>query len=156
MLHCWAARAHAVLGDRHAFDRSVGHSQDAYHQSHPGDWPTWLYWMVEPTAMAEIGRGYALTGDHHHAIGLLQHGALVAHESPRDQILYLTYQAQAHLAAGDIDQAAHAGHDALRLVADDLDSARTFGHLTDLAESLSTHDTRTAHEFVDRYRTLSA
>lgn len=151
MLHAWAARAHAARRDRQAFGRSVAEAGRLFEASEPGHTPGWLYWFPHPETMAETGRGFLLVGDPERAVAMLGDGAGVADETPRDQVLYATYQAEALIALDDIDGAAEHGQRALRL-AGGVESPRAVGHLACVAESMVGHTAvPAARAFLDAY-----
>jgi hypothetical protein len=151
ILHAREARAHAKLGDDKACTPALDAAFAALTTS--ADEPHWTYW-VNPTEIHMLAGSCALDlGEPRRAL----HHFSTAHASydtetyPAGAAIYLARTAQAHLALGDLDAAAHHATQALRCHTT-IDSARGDTTLTTLRDDLAPHATHPAiHDFLDRF-----
>ncbi|HEY8526754.1 MAG TPA: helix-turn-helix transcriptional regulator [Acidimicrobiales bacterium] len=109
------AWAHARAGDRVETDRALGRVEDAY-ASPSGDGPEWAYWLDELEIDVMAGRCWTELGVAERARPLLER-ALAGYDDQRSReaALYLSWLAEAHLLAGDVDEAARTAQRVLAL-----------------------------------------
>jgi transcriptional regulator with XRE-family HTH domain len=142
LLYERAAWAHAVAGNGaaadEALDRALGALADGRRVASEPDWAGWVD-RTELEIMA--GRCWSTLGDHARAVPALTH-ALGRYDDThaRDKALYLTWLADAHLDAGEVEQAATVTGRALALCAD-VSSVRPQGRITDTIQRLRPHRT---------------
>jgi tetratricopeptide (TPR) repeat protein len=120
LLYERAAWAHAVAGEATAVDKALNRAREALAgERHPHDGPDWAQWVDQTELEIMAGRCWSTLGDHARAIPALER-ALGRYDDThaRDKALYLTWLADAHIDADDIDQAATVTSRALVLSAD--------------------------------------
>ncbi|MDQ1678479.1 MAG: hypothetical protein QOC93_3623 [Actinomycetota bacterium] len=101
------AWAHARLGDVRATEQALGAADDAFAAAEPGDGPSWAYWLTRAEVDVMAGRCLTELRRPRRAIALLvpvTGGYDTTHA--RELALYLSWLAEAHVHAGEIDQAA--------------------------------------------------
>lgn len=102
-----AAWAHARVRARRATERALGRVEEAFAQRTPSDDPPWTYWLTAGEIDVMAGRCYVELGLPDRAIPILaQAVAAYDEERPREAALYLSWLAEAHVQAGDVEQAA--------------------------------------------------
>lgn len=109
----WAC---AKLGDRRGAERTLRTVEELHARERSADEPEWVYWLDETEVTVMAGRCFVELGDPERAIPLLA-GALASYDlqHSREAALYISWLAEAHLAAGDVDEAARLAGRALGL-----------------------------------------
>lgn len=131
--------AHAKIGDRRGAERALSAVDTAYDTRNPDDDPEWTYWLDPDEIAVMRGRCYVELGDPDRAIPLLS-DVLDGYDDhrARESALYLSWLAEAHIMAGNIDHAATlAGHVADLTGASA--SARSDARVALLADRLAPH-----------------
>ena len=102
------AWAHARAGETRHTERALALVETEYDQRRPADDPSWVYWLDPDEITVMAGRCYVELGHPDRAIPLLS-GVLERYDErqARESALYTSWLAEAHLQAGDVDQAAH-------------------------------------------------
>jgi transcriptional regulator with XRE-family HTH domain len=118
LLYERAAWAHAVAGDADAANEALHRAREAL-AGEPPSGTDWAVWVDHTELEIMSGRCWSTLGDHARAVPALQR-ALDRYDDThaRDKALYLTWLADAHLDAGEIEQAATVTGRALALCAD--------------------------------------
>ncbi|RLU81105.1 transcriptional regulator [Streptomyces griseocarneus] len=146
MLHARAARAHAKAGDQRASRFAEGAAFEAYHDAGPlQDEPACMYWVTlaefhnwaASNALDLADPARALT--HHKALAALRGSGPDAHAYPRSTALHLARKADAQLANGDVDAAAHTAGKAVQAISG-VGSVRGSDALGDLRHKFSRYD----------------
>jgi hypothetical protein len=144
MLDCWAARAHAVLGETTTAARLLNRADDLWLQRHPGDDPGWVYWMPQPSLTAEAGTALLDIGDLPAAQRCLSAGlATLDAGAVRDRSLYLVRVAQAQLRSGHLDAAAATTRQVIEAAAA-VNSMRVYTRIGDMLDEFPTGEPVTA------------
>jgi ATP/maltotriose-dependent transcriptional regulator MalT len=101
------AWAHARAGETRHAERALALVETEYDQRRPDDDPSWVYWLDSDETTVMAGRCYVELGQPDRAIPLLS-GVLERYDErqARESALYTSWLTEAHLQAGDIDQAA--------------------------------------------------
>jgi transcriptional regulator with XRE-family HTH domain len=101
------AWTHARVGDRRSTERALAAVERNFEQRRPADDPEWVYWLTEDEVTVMAGRCFVELGLPATAIPLLT-DALARYDErmTREVALYTSWLAEAHLAAGEVDQAA--------------------------------------------------
>lgn len=115
LLHATQARAHSLLGDAIATRTAVMTAERHREQARPGEEPAWLAFYSDAGFAADLGRCLRDAGEVKEAVRLTRQ-ALDGYEPwrVRNRCFAQIDLTAAHLAAGDLEQAASAGRDALR------------------------------------------
>ncbi|MBV9026466.1 MAG: transcriptional regulator [Streptomycetaceae bacterium] len=148
-------RARAHLGDTRCwadFDRAETLLAQANGHQDP-DWSTWFDQAEILGARASSHRDMHQPGPAETVFA--QAHALFAPSAVRTHALYLSREADAQYAQGQIEQACATAHHALDLT-ETISSRRTKAPLLDLAGKLAAHPAPDARDFSDRARTLLA
>jgi transcriptional regulator with XRE-family HTH domain len=149
------AWAHARAGERPQTERTLAAVEDAYADRKPDEDPAWTYWLTPEEVDVMAGRCYVELRLPHRARPLLER-ALPSYggDRPREAALYTSWLAEAHLQAGDVDQAADLARRVLDLAALTA-SVRTDDRARHLRRLLHRHrGTASVADFEDRYRAL--
>lgn len=150
-------RARAHLRDARCwadFDRAealLAQDDERHHQN-----PDWVYWFDQAEiwgARASSHRDMDQPGPAEAAFA--QAHALFDPTVVRTHALYLTRQADAQFAQGQVEQACATANDALDLT-ESISSHRTISPLLDLAKRLHAYAVPAAQDFCDRARTVLA
>jgi transcriptional regulator with XRE-family HTH domain len=133
------AWAYARLGDPRAAEAALAQVDDVFADSNPADDPVWAYWLNRDEIEVMAGRCLTQFRRATRAIDLLTRAVGRYDEShARELALYLTWLAEAHVYAGDVEEAAtQAGH-ALGL-AEGVASERAFARLVHVRRLLAPH-----------------
>lgn len=140
LLYERAAWAHAVAGEAAAADAALERAQGALADGgRMASEPDWAGWVDRTELEIMSGRCWSTLGDHVRAVPALTH-ALGNYDDThaRDKALYLTWLADAHLDAGEVEQAAAVTGRALALCAD-VSSVRPQRRITDTLQRLRPH-----------------
>jgi tetratricopeptide (TPR) repeat protein len=119
LLYERAAWAHAVAGNVRDTDEALNRAREALAgERYPVGGPDWAQWVDRTELEIMAGRCWSTLGDYTRAIPTLE-GALDRYDNihARDKALYLTWLAEAHIDAHEIDQAAAITRQALALSA---------------------------------------
>jgi transcriptional regulator with XRE-family HTH domain len=139
LLHLRKARAHAALRDPAACRRALARSESELGAASADPSPAWCSWMVAADVAVDSGRCLLDLGHHDRAHQLIGEG-LDLLQRPRDKTrgVFLTYEAETFLRAGEVDQAAHAASAALTL-ANRIGAPRCVKLVHDLAPEFARH-----------------
>ncbi len=101
------AWAHARAGERRHTERALAAVEAEYDRRRPADDPEWVYWLSPDEITVMAGRCYVELGEPHRAIPRLA-DVLSRYDTrqARETALYTSWLADAHLLAGDLDEAA--------------------------------------------------
>ncbi|GAA1532834.1 hypothetical protein GCM10009827_058500 [Dactylosporangium maewongense] len=150
------AWAHARAGDAHACDRTLAAVERELEHQRPDDDPVWVYWLSSDEVEIMAGRCWTELRRPLRAVPILEratagYGADIA----RETALYLTWLAEAFVQAHEVDQAADAATQALRL-ARVARSVRATERVEVLRRVLEPHRGNVVvDEFEDSYRSNS-
>jgi tetratricopeptide (TPR) repeat protein len=123
------ARALARLGDATGTDRAISKAVTLFEKRRPDDDPEWIRYVDDAELAAEIGHCFRDLGRHQDAaIYLLQSVGGTSEEYLRSNYFATMVLADAHLAAGDREQAQSIAVNALG-VGEHLKSARTTAYM---------------------------
>ncbi len=129
MLDCWAARAHALVGDGAAATAAVDRADKLWERRRVGDDPEFVYWMPRPSLTAEAATALMQAGHRTAAERNLLDGlGGAADAGPRDRTLYKARLAETRHKDGRQDEAVATVHEAIDLGAG-VDSARVRGRV---------------------------
>ena len=147
------AWAHARVRARGATERALGRVEKTFGQRTPTDDPPWTYWLTPEEIDVMAGRCYVELGLTDRAIPILARAvAAYDEERPREAALYLSWLAEAHVQAGDLEQAAALAGQVLDLTHRTA-SARTVERVRHLCGVLRPHrDGPGVAEFLDQAR----
>jgi hypothetical protein len=129
------ARAHARLGDARACDLALADAVAAFERRHPDDDPEWIRYFDDSELAAEFGhcsRDLARAGG---AVGYATEALGALGVSSRSDFFVTMVLADAHAAAGDIDEAVRVTAQALDIAAG-LSSARTTTYMREFRTRL--------------------
>jgi len=133
------AWAHARMGARGATEQALGGVEEAFARRTPSDDPPWTYWLTPEEIDVMAGRCYVELRLPRRAIPILERSvAAYDEERPREAALYLSWLAEAHIQAGDIEQAALLASQVLDLTHRTA-SARTVARVRHLCGVLRPH-----------------
>ncbi|WP_326641868.1 hypothetical protein OG884_03000 [Streptosporangium sp. NBC_01755] len=139
MLHARAARALSKTSHGlYACTRELSHARDAMAQGPHDDDPPWIYWMTEGEIEMLAGSCALDLGHPRQALHFFEAARAAEYSADgyvRDNALYLTRAAGAHLALGEIDEACAAGRQAFEQ-SGGVDSTRPSRAITDLRKKL--------------------
>ncbi|WP_326829757.1 hypothetical protein OIE13_06950 [Streptosporangium sp. NBC_01810] len=139
MLHARAARALSKTSHGlYACTRELSHARDAMAQGPHDDDPPWIYWMTEGEIEMLAGSCALDLGHPRQALHSFEAARAAEYSADgyvRDNALYLTRAAGAHLALGEIDEACAAGRQAFEQ-SGGVDSTRPSRAITDLRKKL--------------------
>ncbi len=141
MLHVRAARALSKTGDVRSCARELDAARDTYTAGPHADDPPWTYWLTEGEIEMLAGSSALDLGDPHRALGSFaaaRKAEYAADGYARDNALYLTRTAQAHLDLGDLDAACHTATEAFTQNGG-VDSSRPSDALGELRDRLAPH-----------------
>ena len=112
------AWANARLGDTSAMERALGEVETAFADSDPSEDPPWVYWLNQNEIDVMAGRCFTQLKRPRQAITLLS-TAISQYDDThaRELALYLSWLAEAHVYAEQIEEAATYALRALRLSA---------------------------------------
>lgn len=138
LLYERAAWAHAVAGDADASNEALHRAREAL-ADEPRGGPDWAAWVDHTELEIMAGRCWSTLGDHARAVPALER-ALDRYDDThaRDKSLYLTWLADAHLDAAEVEQAAAVTVRALALCAD-VASVRPQDRITHTLQRLRPH-----------------
>ena len=112
------AWANARFGDVRATDRALGAVDDTFASTDPTEDPAWVYWLNREEIDVMAGRCFTELKRPKPAIELLSDAVLRYDDThTREMALYLSWLAEAHIYAGDIEKAAAIASRALELSA---------------------------------------
>lgn len=152
LMHERAAWAHAVVGQAGECERELGAAADAVSAGGDGQpAPGWAEWADASELQIMTGRCMAALRRPRQAIAVLEDVlARFDERHARDLALYLSWLAQAHLDAGEIEQAASVTGRVLSL-SDGVGSARPAQRTAVLLRALAPHRaSRSVAELLDR------
>ncbi|MFJ2739551.1 XRE family transcriptional regulator [Streptomyces sp. NPDC087440] len=118
LLHLRLARAQAATGDAAGSRGSLAAAERAWAEAgaHPDPAPAWCAWMSDADLAVDSGRCLLDAGDVRGALRLMDEGArLLPGARAKTRAVFLTYEADAHLRAGEIDRAAVTARESLEL-----------------------------------------
>jgi tetratricopeptide (TPR) repeat protein len=149
------AWAYARLGDAEAAEQAIDRASEAIDDSEAGGDPSWAYWVNIDEVDIMAGRCFTELRQPKRAIALLEASIARYDEGhARDLALYLSWLAEAHVHAGNVDQAATVALHALRLTAS-VASDRNSKRLNAVGEALMAHQGhRGVNAFLDETRSL--
>ena len=152
MLHARAARALSKTGDRTACAHELDAARTACAAGPRDEDPPWSYWICEGEIEMLAGSAALDLGDPRQALTFFdaaRRAAYAADGYARDNALYLTRAAQAHLELGDVDASCATATQALGQ-SNGVDSARPSDALDTFRRHLAPHrHIRAAQEFLD-------
>jgi hypothetical protein len=99
------ARTSATLGDSRDFQTSLMKARTLLNEPETDTQPRWSYWLTEDILCAEEGRCWVDLSTPRKAQVHLSRSLLNSGNTGRDRVLYGAVLAQAHLDAGELDQA---------------------------------------------------
>jgi hypothetical protein len=112
------AWANARLGDAEITKRTLDAVDDTFADSNAADDPAWVYWLNRDEIDVMTGRCLTELRQPTRAIALLSHAVSEYDEShAREMALYLSWLAEAHVYAHNIEEAAATGLQAMNLAA---------------------------------------
>ncbi|MER6828875.1 hypothetical protein ABT352_23040 [Streptosporangium sp. NPDC000563] len=153
MLHARAARALSKTGDLKACAHELDAARDAYVDGPHDDDPPWAYWLTAGEIEMLAGSSALDLGHPRRALehfAAARHSAYAGEGYVRDNALYLTRAAEAHLALGELDVACATASQALAQ-SSGVDSARPSGALVDFRKRVSAHSgTAAVRDFLER------
>ncbi len=150
------ARVQARLGRRGRCENALEDARVAHAGRHQDGDPDWVYWVSDAVLAADAGRAHLDLGLPKEAAGDLTSGIkLFGTSQPRNRALHLTSLAQAHLLAGDVEQAASATDAALALAVAN-ESRRITERLQGLVRSFAAVPAPAAQQAAERVRTVLA
>lgn len=152
MLHARSARALAKAGDRQASIRALDAARDAFAAGSHDDDPAWVYWFDAREVETHSASCALDLGDADRALEFYGSARTLAGDMglshARDNLLWLTREAKAHLALGDADAACATAGQAVQENTL-LNSARSTDELADFRSKLLPYrDTAAAREFL--------
>lgn len=154
LLHLRQARAQAALGASGACRRSLTAAEKALGTATADPVPTWCAWMSPADLAVDSGRCLAELGNTKQAHRLIAEGiAVLPQARNKTRAVFLTYEAENYLRAGDPEQAAAAAATSLSL-AHRINAPRCIAMVRDLEPQFAPHS-RTA-EVSDLLETLRA
>ncbi len=151
VLAAMLARSYGDLGDRRAVQSANDQAYALIEESRPAEDPPWAYW-IQPHAIAfSAGDALLSTGRAAEAVPHLRQAVGEVEGFPRDQILYLTRLATAHVDTGEMDQAIEHGHQAIACAAP-LDSGTARANIQTLCRHVQATGHRAASDLADHAR----
>lgn len=153
--HTMEARALARLGDARACDAALAAAVREFERRNPEDDPAWFQYFDEPELEAEFGHCFRDLG---RAVEATEHASqsLAAVDGPvfqRSDFFAAVVLADAHLAAGELEQACGVALNAL-LAGEQIRSTRCVNYLREFRQRLvSVGDSPAAAEFYEQART---
>jgi tetratricopeptide (TPR) repeat protein len=153
LLFARMARAYALLGNARECASALAVSEQAWENRDCLPAPSWGYWVTSATLVGDAGRAWLDLGRHDKAEAeLVRSLHLLGDGQPRDRSLHLTSLAETRINGGNIEGAADATREAIRL-AGQTDSARTQSRLRKLELAFTGHtglaSAREASEMID-------
>jgi hypothetical protein len=135
--HTMEARALARLGDAKACDRALAEAVREFDRRNPDDDPEWIRYFNEVELNAEFGHCYRDLGRTHDAVQYATQGILAPDDTAfvRSDFFVAIVLADAHLAAGDVEQACVTVLKALA-AGEQIRSARCVGYLREFSKHL--------------------
>jgi tetratricopeptide (TPR) repeat protein len=113
------AWANARFGDTRATDHALGGVNETFADSDPTQDPAWVYWLNREEIDVMAGRCFTQLKRPKPAIDLLKHAVSQYDDThTREMALYLSWLAEAHIYAGNIEKAATIASRALELSAE--------------------------------------
>lgn len=110
------AWAEARVGEVGGAERALGAVQEAYTHRHPEEDPIWVYWLDEGEIEIMEGRVWTQLRRPLRAVPILEQAtAAYGEETGRETALYLTWLAESLLQANEVERAASAATEAVRL-----------------------------------------
>lgn len=110
------ARAYAQLGNARECARALAVSEQASENRDCLPAPSWGYWVTSATLVGDAGRAWLDLGRHDKAEAELDRSLrLLGDGQPRDRSLHLTSLAENRINGGNIEGAADATREAIRL-----------------------------------------
>ncbi|WP_128380406.1 helix-turn-helix transcriptional regulator [Streptomyces cavernae] len=151
MLHARVARALSKTGAGTACFNALDSARTEYARGPHDDDPSWSYWLNEGEIEMLAGSSALDLEDPRRALTHFERARQAQYAVDgyvRDNVLYLTRTARAHLQLGDLDAACAAATDAFTQNAA-LDSSRPSGALDDLRDELGAHrNVRAVRDFL--------
>lgn len=147
------AWAHSRTGDRAATERALSTVDAAYDDRRPDDDPEWTYWLDPDEIAVMAGRCYVELGEPNRAIPLLT-DVLDRYDEhrARESALYVSWLAEAHVMAGNVDHGATLADRVLDLTGSTA-SARGDARVALLRDRLAPHAAvPEVRAFLDRHR----
>ncbi|MFI7536548.1 hypothetical protein [Streptosporangium sp. NPDC049376] len=142
MLHARAARALSKTPHgRNACTHELSLARETFARGAHDDDPPWIYWMTEGEIEMLAGSCALDLGDPRQALRFFEAARAAEYSADgyvRDNALYLTRAAEAHLALGEIEEACTAARQAFEQ-SSGVDSTRPSGAITDLRKRLKPH-----------------
>ncbi|MFF7603133.1 transcriptional regulator [Streptomyces mirabilis] len=151
LLHARAGRALSKTGDLKGCARELDAARDAFSQGAHDDDPPWAYSITEGEIEMLAGSSALDLGDPRRALKSFtaaQQAEYSAAGHVRDNVLYLTRTARAHLELGDLDAACATATEAFNQNSS-VNSTRPSGALSDLRDQLAPQrNVRVVHDFL--------
>jgi tetratricopeptide (TPR) repeat protein len=152
MLHVRAGRALSKTGEAGASARELDAARQAYAQGPRDDDPAWAYWITEREIEMASGSAALDLKEPHHALTCFEAARSTPHDtagySLRDDVLYLSRTARAHLETGNLDAACATATEALTQNAS-AGSGRASGELDDIRSRLAPYrSSRVVYDFL--------
>jgi transcriptional regulator with XRE-family HTH domain len=133
------AWAHARAGELRQSERALGQVDRAFDARRPEDDPGWVYWLDADEVDVMAGRCYTELGQPRRAGPLLRRVlARYDERRAREVALYVSWLAQGHIQAGELDEAARQASRAL-LAAASVNTARGNERVRFLRHQLQPH-----------------
>ena len=150
------ARVQARLGRRGRCENALEDARSAFAGRREDDDPDWVYWVSSAVLAADAGRAHLDLGLPREAAADLSTGLVMfGSAQPRNRALHLTSLAQAHLLAGEVEEAATATDAALALARAN-QSRRITERLQGLLSSFAAVPAPVAQQTAERVRTALA
>ena len=149
----WRARALARTGDKRACEQALAEAARFLDQRNSGDEPEWITYFDEAELAAEAAHCFRDVSNARQAV---EHaGNAMSGSHVRSDFFVTIVLADAHLRAGDVDEACRVTLDALDL-GEQLHSARCVSYLREFRTALAMHErtpaVRELHEQAAEHR----
>ncbi len=145
LLYAAEARGQSLLGDAEATRQAVLEAERLHERSRPDGEPPWLSFYSAAVLAADLGRCLRDIGEADQAAALIR-SAMDGYESwgVRSRCFAQTDLAATHIVAGELEQAATLGRDALH-TAVDVSSTHTIDRIRTLQRQIRPHLTGSTH-----------
>jgi transcriptional regulator with XRE-family HTH domain len=132
------AQGHAVGGDGAATAGALDRAERLFDQAERATDPQWLGYFDEAYLAAKFGQTFSALGRGDLALRFAHRSLDMDERYARGRAFNLALVARAHAQAGDVEEAAAAGHQAAD-AAEGIDSARSRDYLAEIADRLAPH-----------------
>jgi len=147
--HAMEARALARLGDAKACAHALSESTREFERANPENDPEWIRYFNESELSAEFGHCMRDLGRSTDAIQHAGHGLATSGEFARSDFFVSIVLADAHVKAGDIEQACNISLQALT-AGEQIRSARCVSYLREFMSHLPATNSRALADFRDQ------